>query len=124
MAASNKNQKAEARKKEREEKKRARQEQRRERDDERWDRRRQRRGFRIPFKKTLVLGAAAAIAITWMDPRYMPSVREACSHMHLVTDKLMNYNAPTTVAERAKMQESWIYRLQRLWSKAQKEFCW
>ena len=101
-----------------------RKERRREREEETGERRRRRSGLRIPFKKTLVLGAVAVLAVAWSDPNYRPTVREVCSHVDMATHTMWQIPAPATLAERARMQESWSWRLQRLWSRARKELCW
>ncbi len=79
-----------------------------------------RRGFRIPFRKTLAVAAVAVIAVSWSKP----SVRDMCGPMDYAARTLLHSDSAVTLTERAKLQDSWSWRLNKLWSKARQELCW
>lgn len=83
-----------------------------------------RRGFRIPAKKTLACLIVVGFAVVWFEPSMIPGVRATCGQITQMTNQFMNLSAPGSIAARARQQESWGYRLQRLWAKAQKELCY
>ena len=86
-----------------------------------------RRRFRIPAKKTLAFGIVVGAVFIWYDSSSLPSVKEACNQIQMVEFKIREYGSPTSLASRALQQEqqgSWRFRFQKLWAKAQKEFCY
>ena len=88
---------------------------------------RKRRRFRIPAKKTLAFGLIVGAVFVWYDSSGLPSVKEACGQIQMVEFKIREYGGSTSLASRAFQQEqqgSWRFRFQKLWAKAQKEFCY
>lgn len=88
---------------------------------------RKRRRFRIPAKKTLAFGPIVGAVFVWYDSSGLPSVKEACSQFQMVEFKIREYGGSTSLASRAFQQDqqgSWRFRFQKLWAKAQKEFCY
>jgi class 3 adenylate cyclase len=86
-----------------------------------------RRRFRIPAKKTLAFGIVAAAVFFWFDSAGMPTVKEACNHVRVAEAKIREYGSPTSLASRAlqlERKESWGFRFQKYWAKAQKQVCY
>ncbi len=86
-----------------------------------------RRRFRIPAKKTLAFGIVVGAVFIWYDSSSLPSVKEACNQIQMVEFKIREYGSPTSLASRAlqrEQKESWGFRFQKLWAKAQKQFCY
>ena len=86
-----------------------------------------RRRLRIPAKKTLAVGIAAAAAFFWFDSSDMPGVREVCNQAIKAEFALQRSGAANSLAARALAQEqrdSWRQRFQTLWTEAKKQFCY